>query len=128
MKNRFFKSYLLLIFLVCLTIISCEWNELGINTNNIENVSFSQDIIPVFNQSCNSIGCHNNTGTSPDLSIENAYKDLYDENMIDLTNPSNSILYKRMIDTKNSMPLGGVLSKKVQKTILVWIKEGAKDN
>jgi len=115
-------------FMLSLLLTSCEWKEYDPNIGNIENVSFSQDVIPIFNQSCNSIGCHNSTGVAPDLSSENAFQDLRNKNMIDLDNPSNSVLYKRMIDVQKPMPLSGVLSAKIQKTILVWIEEGAKDN
>ncbi len=114
--------------MLCLLLTSCEWKEYDVNVDNIENVSFSQDILPIFNQSCNTIGCHSNAGVAPDLSPENAFQDLRNKNMIDLDNPINSILYKRMIDVQKPMPVTGLLSEKIQKTILVWIEEGAKDN
>jgi len=127
----YIKSIKILIALsltLCLFCTSCEWKEYNPNVSGIENISFSQDIIPIFNQSCNSIGCHNNGGIAPNLSAENAFQDLRNKNMLDLDNPPNSVIYKRMTDVQNPMPISGILSEKIQRTILVWIEEGAKDN
>lgn len=122
------KILIVLSLTLCLFLTSCEWKEYDSDVSGIENVSFSQDIMPIFNQSCNTIGCHNNGGIAPNLSAENAFQDLRNKNMIDLDNPPNSILYKRMTDVQTPMPIGGLLSEKIQKTILVWIEEGANDN
>ncbi|KAA3634941.1 MAG: hypothetical protein DWQ02_10555 [Bacteroidetes bacterium] len=107
---------------------SCEWEEYEVSDIEISEVSFSEDVMPIFNQSCNSIGCHNDTGIPPDLSPANAYQDLFDTNMIDLNNPAQSELYVRMIDVQSPMPLDGILSETLTRTVLVWIEEGALDN
>ena len=115
-------------FISFLFITSCEWEKYNPDLIEVENVSFSKDIIPIFNQSCNTIGCHSENGVAPDLSPVNAYQNLKDKNMIDLASPENSELYIRMTDVKNPMPLSGILSGKTVKTILVWIEEGAQNN
>ena len=91
-------------------------------------MSFKNDLIPLFNQSCNIVGCHSSGGIAPDLSEENAYQSLTSiADMIDLENPEKSEIYVRMIDTQNPMPMSGVLSYQ-SKQVLSWIKDGAKDN
>ncbi len=128
LKNH---SFLLLLFLsvgLSLFLASCEWEEYKVSDTELSDVSFSQDIMPIFNQSCNTAGCHDQTGFSPDLSPANAYQDLFDTNMIDLDNPAQSELYVRMIDVQSPMPLDGILSESKTNKVLVWIEEGAKDN
>jgi len=91
------------------------------------NVSFSKDIMPVFNQSCNAAGCHAPGYTAPDLTLPNAYADLLKDNLIDALTPENSVLYKRMVDNTQPMPPAGVLTYEAS-LVLAWIQEGAKDN
>ena len=114
--------------MVSVGFFSCEYEEIEPVTELPENVSFQTDLIPIFNQSCNSVGCHNAGGISPDLSEGNAYTVLTTGDMLDLNNPENSILYKRMIDVQKPMPLSGILSKSQTNKVLVWIKEGALNN
>ena len=127
LKNQSLIVFLVLGLVMSFSLVSCEWEEYQV-TNLTEPVSFSSDIIPVFDQSCNSAGCHNAGGIPPDLSPANAWQDLIDTDMIDLNNPANSVLYVRMIDNQSPMPLNGVLSPTVTNTVLAWIEEGAKDN
>jgi hypothetical protein len=88
-------------------------------------VSFSADIIPIFNRSCNNVGCHAAGGVAPDLSPANAWADLFAEEQIDLAVPENSILYKKCAT-------GGSMAKYTQagdaEIILKWIQEGALNN
>lgn len=88
-------------------------------------VSFSVDIQPIFDQSCNNAGCHATGGTDPDLSPANAYAVLFSDNLIDLVTPANSILYKKVAT-------GGIMNKYTQpgdpEIILKWIQEGALNN
>ena len=114
------------IFFTCFT--SCEWEQMQPIEELPENVSFINDIVPIFNQSCNSVGCHNAGGISPDLSEGNAYDVLISDDMLDLNNPENSVLYEEIINSKDPMPLSGVLPKSQTDKILVWIREGANNN
>ncbi|MCK5537096.1 MAG: hypothetical protein KAI79_09725 [Bacteroidales bacterium] len=123
MRNKF-----LIIFILSIGLYSCEYEKIEAPVGIIENVSFSNDIIPIFNQSCNAVGCHNAGGISPDLSVENAFTVLFTGDMLDLGTPENSELYKRMIDVQKPMPLSGILSKSQTDKVLVWIEEGANDN
>ncbi|MCO6493176.1 MAG: hypothetical protein J5I98_32450 [Phaeodactylibacter sp.] len=91
-------------------------------------VSFSQDILPIFNESCNSSGCHNTGGEPPDLTPENAYEALFAGNYIDTLAPENSELIQWMLGNRNlDMPLSGP-NDEYNKQVLTWITQGAKDN
>ena len=91
-------------------------------------VSFSKDIIPIFNASCNGSGCHNTGGTKPDLTAANAYNSLKNGNYFNTTTPESSELYKWMKGEKNlPMPLSGPNSEYNAK-VLAWIKQGALNN
>lgn len=91
-------------------------------------VSFSEDIVPIFNSSCNASGCHSSGGKSPDLSASNAYNSLILGNYIDKETPVNSELYKWMSGKRGlPMPVSGV-NKEYNALILAWIKQGANNN
>lgn len=91
-------------------------------------VSFLNEIIPIFNASCNTSGCHNTGGIAPDLSPSKAYNALISGNYIDLDAPENSELYQWMAGNRGlSMPISGP-NAIYNATVLQWIKQGAKNN
>lgn len=91
-------------------------------------VSFSTDIIPLLNSSCNISGCHNAGGISPDLSSVNAYNSLSAGNYFNTGNPASSELYLWMTGKKGvPMPTTGI-NKDYNALILAWIKQGAQNN
>jgi len=92
-------------------------------------VSFSNDIMPVFNAHCNTSGCHE--GGSPaaglNLSQSIAYSQLFAKHEIDTTNASNSNLYIQV--ASGQMPqTGGKLSDYNISLIQKWIEQKAKNN
>lgn len=95
-------------------------------------VSFSNNIIPIFNEHCNFIGCH--AGTSPkghlNLSPSVAYSNLMKigSGYIDTLNPIASLLYAQMISTSKPMPPSGTLNDCSIQIVLRWIKQKAKNN
>jgi len=90
-------------------------------------VSFSGKIIPIFNQSCNSSGCHGG-GVNPNLSSTIAYSSLIDGNYINLSSPEQSELYLWMIGDKSMpMPISGP-NPTNNAYVLEWIKQGALNN
>lgn len=90
------------------------------------NVSFSQKIIPIFNQKCNMTGCHVAGHFKVDLTPENAYNDLFAKGMIDTFHPAESKLYLKLIEPGGSHE--GRSSATDQALILKWIEQGAKNN
>lgn len=91
-------------------------------------VSFSQDLIPMFNSSCNLSGCHSSGGRSPNLTADNAYNALSIGNYFDINTPQNSTIYLWMTGKKSTpMPVAGV-NKDYNALMLAWIKQGAQNN
>ena len=91
-------------------------------------VSFSQDIIPIFNKSCNTSGCHSVGGQTPNLSEGNAFNSLTIGNYFDKNAPENSIIYLKMTGKRGTpMPVSGV-NKDYAALVLAWIKQGAGNN
>ena len=91
-------------------------------------VSFNNDIISIFNQSCNSSGCHSTGGIKPDLSVANAYNSLINGNYVNTSNPESSELYLWMTGKKAiPMPTSGI-NKDYNALVLAWIKQGAQNN
>lgn len=90
-----------------------------------EEVSFSVDIIPIFDASCNTSGCHNSGGIPPDLTAGNAWNSLAFFNYLDTVTSTNSLLWKKIDD-------GGSMEQYVTETdkafILQWIEQDAPDN
>ena len=107
----------LLGFLICLGVlftISCYKDKtvyFDTGAEIIRSVSFTNDIIPIFNTSCNVSGCHNSGGQKPNLS-----------------SPENSVIYLWMSGKKSTpMPVGGI-NKDYNALILAWIKQGTLNN
>ena len=91
-------------------------------------ISFSEDVVPIFNASCNGSSCHNGSGPSPDLRASVAYDNLWNAELLDTIEPVNSELYLWMTGAKGlTMPPQGTQPTDVA-TILQWIDQGAKNN
>ena len=106
-------------------------------TNEIEGneVSYSRNIQPIFDQNC--ISCHPNSGNL-NLTASNSYNELvnvtasaYQGTLVIPGDSENSILYKK-IDGSNTygsnMPLGRSLPANQIAMIKRWIDEGAQNN
>lgn len=93
-----------------------------------DEVSFANDIIPIFNKSCNTSGCHNTGGIKPDLTASKAFNALTTGNYINATSPEDSELYQWIRGKRSTpMPLSGP-DASINAAVLAWIKQGAKNN
>ncbi|MBK9570576.1 MAG: hypothetical protein IPO53_12145 [Chitinophagaceae bacterium] len=91
-------------------------------------VSFTSDIIPIFDKSCNISGCHAAGGIKPDLSATTAHASLTVGNYFNTTTPESSTIYQWMTGKKGTpMPTTGV-NKDYNALVLAWIKQGAENN
>lgn len=91
-------------------------------------VSFASDIIPIFNSSCNTSGCHNAGGKKPDLTEVAAYNSLTNGGYVNTTDPPSSVLYLWMTGKKGTpMPVSGI-NKDYNALVLAWIEQGAENN
>lgn len=92
-------------------------------------MSFANDIAPIFQKSCALSGCHASGGKSPDLSSASAYKSLNDGGYIKANDPDNSVLMMWLTGKKSPvMPLGSGPDANINAKIYAWIKQGAKNN
>lgn len=91
-----------------------------------ETISFSEDVIPIFNGSCNFSGCHAAGFAILDLSPGNAYDDLFRKGLIDIDVPAQSGVYVKLSES-GSTHMGRSTATE-QATILEWINKGAKNN
>ncbi len=123
------KIYEFLAVFTMLLLIGCYKNKtVNFDTGDdiTRSVSFTGDIIPIFNSSCNISGCHSSGGKAPDLSISNAYNSL--AGYTNTGDPQSSELYLWMAGKKGTpMPVGGI-NKDYNALVLAWIKQGAKNN
>jgi hypothetical protein len=118
----FFSAILLLI-----SITSCEYEFIQADLPDLNYpVSFSNDILPIFTIKNNCTSCHRTGGTSPDLTLENAYNSIMPD-LIDAANPELSIIY--------TIPGPSSLSHDFKKythaqaaLVIEWIIQGAENN
>jgi hypothetical protein len=90
-------------------------------------VSFSGDLIPLFNKSCNMSGCHDAVPShAPSLVPDKAYNALINGGFVNTAIPTESVIY---IETKSgAMPPTGALPASDTQKILDWIRNGAPNN
>ncbi|HPD63886.1 MAG TPA: hypothetical protein P5050_00870 [Bacteroidia bacterium] len=89
-------------------------------------ISFTNKIIPIFNQKCNMTGCHVAGHFKVDLTPANAYNDLFAKGLIDTLQPDQSKLYVKLTTPGGSHD--GRSTATEQALILKWIEQGAKNN
>lgn len=116
---------LMLIVLAGFILCSCEYEWIQPEMKPIpEVVSFSNDIMPIFNDGCNSSGCHSAGAEPPDLTEANAYNDLWDGGYIDTITPEASSLYVTM----KSGTMKKFTDPGDEAIVLTWIQQGAENN
>jgi len=126
------KKKIVGILLVCVIAATGCYKDMTVvsdtGTAITRTVTFSKDILPIFNNSCALGGCHAAGVRSPDLSATNAYNSLKVGNYYNVTNPENSVIYLWMTGKKTTvMPVGG-MNKDYNALMLAWIKQGAQNN
>ncbi len=101
-------------------ISSCTHNA---DINNIPEICFERDVLPVFQNSCAIAGCHDGTGES-DLRLT-SFVQIKDA--VEPGKPYSSEIYKAIISTfgENKMPPGPPLSLENRTLIRLWIEQGA---
>lgn len=116
---------LFLIAVAGVLFISCEYEYIQPEKKPIpETVSFSNDIMAIFNNGCNTNVCHGAGSVPPDLSEGNAYGALMDGAYVDTINPQASLLYTSM----NSGSMVPYTTPGDDQIVLAWIQQGAKNN
>ena len=121
MKANKIRS-LIYAMVIAVTFGQCTYEAIP-EPDAVTDVSFSTDIVPIFDANCNMSPCHNTGEIAPDLTAPNAWSSLQN-GYLNLADPTASLLMTK-ID-------GGSMETYVTSQdityILQWIKEGAKDN
>lgn len=124
----------MMLLIIGCSVFSCtnQKGELQVGCQLPATVSFSQDILPIFNSQCSTFGCHTSSMRAGNLNLEAsvAYLQLMQpgKGYIDTLNPTYSVLYNKLITTTNPMPLSGKLDNCKINVILKWIQQKAKNN
>lgn len=122
---RMKKSGILLMLTLSGFMLACTYDTITPKEVEVpENVSFNEDVIPIFNNGCNNPGCHTTGGLPPDLTPDNAYISLTFFGYVDVDFPEESILYKKI--TTGTMY--EYATDQDRAIILKWIEKGALDN
>jgi hypothetical protein len=110
----------LILILFSLFISSCKYDYiLPGAVAPISNVSFLQQVVPIFAQKC--ISCHSTQ--TPVLKADVAFTQLV-PNYVNTATPADSKIYT----VPKSGTHGGTVTDAQAEIILQWIKEGAKNN
>jgi hypothetical protein len=91
-----------------------------------QNVSFSNDLQPIFNSNCATTGCHAVGGHQPTLTADQSYNSLMSGGFVNTIIPTESILYTEL--NNGLMPPTGKLPQIQIQQVLDWIKIGAPNN
>jgi hypothetical protein len=121
------KSLKILLFIALAGIVlsSCEYEWIQPEKKPIPTeVSFSGDIMPIFDNGCNTGVCHGAGATPPDLTAANAYNSLTDGGFVDADTPEASVIYTTM----KSGSMKTYTDPGDEEIVLAWIQQGAKNN
>ena len=135
-----FNRKIIIVFLIFTLVLSyaCTYNKAEVkpvvDCSKIipDTVSFSADIVPVLNKSCNTSGCHSGGSPQGNLNLEatKAYAQLNKSGSgyLNVNNPHNSVLYLSLTSTSDPMPPVGTLDPCTVELIVKWMSQGAKNN
>jgi hypothetical protein len=102
----------------------------GSTISSDKTISFSSDIVPIFNKSCSISGCHATGGKAPDLTDSKAFSSLNSGGYLDVAKPASSKLYLSLTGKYGMvMPIGTANNpSNLNNLVLAWITQGAKNN
>lgn len=121
-------SILVGIILLVISQAGCYYDKIPSISGVDFKVSFTADVIPIFNKSCNMSGCHASGGIKPDLTPVKAFNELSAGGYVTPGNPEKSVLSEVLNGTRSLMPPSGKLPNKDISLILGWIEQGALNN
>ncbi len=92
-----------------------------------EQISFSEDILPIFNDNNNCTSCHKTGGQIPDLTSANAYSSLNTTRYLNSSSPEESRIYSVPAPT-TSTHTHKKYSAAQAALVLAWIQQGVENN
>ncbi len=130
MKNIGFLFLIIPALLVMSMVSGCYYDEIlpDVPIDPGVDVTLSGDLVPIFDASCNTSGCHGVAQIAPDLTAANAYNALINGNYINTDTPESSELYQWVKGNRSiPMPISGT-DQQIVSTVLIWIGQGAQNN
>jgi hypothetical protein len=121
---------LLSFLIIGLAVTSCSYDFIKEDTTPVNPdapVSFSSQILPIFNNGNNCTSCHKPGGQNPDLTTANAYASITAANVVNTASPETSLLYEFPNPTSSTHTWKKYTATQAQ-LILNWIKQGAQNN
>lgn len=94
---------------------------------NAPQVSFSAEILPIWNSNNNCTSCHKTGGTAPDLTTDNAYNAVNNSKYINSSTPEESAIYLVPHPDESGHSQKKYTTNQAN-TVLTWIKQGAQNN
>lgn len=89
-----------------------------------QQVSFKNELAPLFNAKCTDVGCHVTGGHHPYLTTDVSYQEIVNGGFVNTSLPKESILYKRIYgDMGVHMP-----SITDRQKVYDWIRNGTPNN
>jgi len=125
MKRNLASINAVAVMLIVLVISGCYYDKYE-EIDPLAQVSFTNDIQPIFDNHCTS--CHPTLVASPDLSPGNSYNSVSNGVYIIANDINASILYQRILGNPSIMPPGGSLSASEINLVKSWIEQGALNN
>ena len=119
--NSIIKITTGLFFMALIT--SCEKEYVPVPAPPVGDISYATDIQPFFDAEC--VFCHNGSGIPLNLESSVSYNNLINDGYIDLTTPSSSKLYTKILPSGS---MGQYTSTGKADITLLWIEQGAKNN
>lgn len=121
------ENFILLFMLSAMVLASCVWDEIPppkIPDIPVDSsLSFSTNIIPIFESSCATSNCHDGSW-KPNLTANVAYQELTTKGYINTSSPADSKLYQKI----DGGSMQQYATDQDRYLILRWIEEGAEDN
>ena len=87
-------------------------------------VSFSNELKPLFNAKCTDVGCHVSGAHKPYLTADVSYQQIVNGGYVNLALPNQSILYKKI----NGEMQQYIPSADDRQKVFDWIRNGAPNN
>lgn len=92
----------------------------------VTDVSFAENIVPIFSTGNKCTSCHKPGATAPDLTAANAYAQIT-ANYINTAAPAESVIYKYLAPSTSTHNWKKYTAGEAA-LILQWIEEGAENN
>ncbi len=117
---------------VALLFSSCEKSVIDLGSTKkaydpgapVDSVKFKTDVVPMLDSDC--CVCHGTGGQAPCFEESVAYNNIVSNSLVDVANPSASLIYVHI--TENPNHHGGGIHASSGDLLLQWISQGALNN